>query len=122
MAEAILRELAGDRFETFSAGTAPQGLSPLTIEVMREKGVDISGQRSKSVDEFLGQEFHYLITVCDSARQACPTFPGRGERVHWDVADPAEAEGRDGTAIDAFRVARDDLQRRIEEFVLEEGS
>jgi arsenate reductase len=122
MAEAILRELAGDRFDTFSAGTAPKGLAPLTIEVMREKDIDVSGHRSKPVDEFLGQEFHYVITVCDSARQVCPTFPGGGERLHWDVADPADAEGRDGAAIDAFRLARDDLQRRIEQFVLEEGS
>jgi arsenate reductase len=122
MAEAILRELAGDRFDTFSAGTVPRGLAPLTVEVMREKGIDVSGQRSKSVDEFLGQEFQYVITVCDSARQVCPTFPGGGERLHWDVADPADAEGRDGAAIDAFRFARDDLQRRIEQFVLEEGS
>ncbi len=121
MAEALLRERAGDRLETFSAGIAPQMISPLTIEVMREMGIDISGQRSKSVDEFVGQEFHYVITVCDSARQTCPVFPGRGKRLHWSIPDPAEAEGRDEAAIDAFRAARDELQRRIEEFVWEEG-
>jgi arsenate reductase len=121
MAEALLRKIAGDRFQMFSAGTAPQGLSPLTIEVMREIGIDISGQRSKSVDEFAGQEFRYVITVCDSARQTCPAFPGRGKRLHWSIPDPAEAEGRDEAAVDAFRAARDELQRRIEQFVRKES-
>lgn len=121
MAEALLRERAGDRFETFSAGVAPQVISPLTIEVMGEIGIDISGQRAKSVDEFVGQEFHYVITVCDSARQTCPAFPGRGKRLHWSISDPVEDEGRNEVAIDAFRAARDELQRRIEEFVREEG-
>jgi thioredoxin type arsenate reductase len=121
MAEALLREQANDRLKTFSAGVAPQVISPLTIDVMGEIGIDISGQRSKSVDEFVGQEFHYVITVCDSARQTCPAFPGRGKRLHWSIPDPAEAEGRDEAPIDAFRAARDELQRRIEEFVREEG-
>jgi arsenate reductase len=121
MAEALLRERAGDRFETFSAGVAPQGISPLTIDVMSEIGIDISGQRSKSVDEFAGQEFHHVITVCDSARQTCPAFPGGGKRLHWSIPDPAEAEGKDEAAVSAFRTARDELQRRIDEFVREEG-
>jgi arsenate reductase len=121
MAEALLRERAGDRFETFSAGVAPQVISPLTVEVMREIGIDISGQRSKSVDEFVGQEFHYVITVCDSARQTCPAFPGGGKRLHWSIPDPVEAEGKGEAAIYAFRAARDRLQHRIAEFVREEG-
>jgi arsenate reductase len=121
MAEALLREQVGDHFETFSAGVAPQVISPLTTEVMGEIGIDISGQRSKSVDEFVGREFHYVITVCDSARQTCPAFPGRGKRLHWSIPDPAEAKGKGEAAIAAFRAARDELQRRIEQFVREEG-
>src|SRR6266542_6734438 len=83
MAEGLLRHLAGDRFEVNSAGTLPSGMSELTIEAMREIGIDVSGQRSKSVAEFAGQKFDYVITVCDSARQVCPAFPGEGERLHW---------------------------------------
>src|SRR2546428_2432231 len=79
MAEGLLRALAGDSFDVYSAGTMPSGLSDLTIGAMREIGIDVSAQRSKSVDEFAGQAFDYVITVCDSARQVCPTFPGEGE-------------------------------------------
>ena len=113
MAEGLLRRLAGDRFEVHSAGTEPKGIAPLTIEVMREIGIDASGQRSKSVDEFAGQEFDYVITVCDTARQVCPAFPGKGKRLHWSVEDPAEAEGSEDERMPAFRAARDELQRRI---------
>src|SRR3990172_9765195 len=98
IAEGLLRHLAGDRFDVFSAGTEPKGLIPLTIEVMRESGIDISGQRSKGVEEFEGQEFDYVITVCDTARQACPAFPDGGKRLHWSVEDPAGAGGRGGGA------------------------
>ncbi len=121
MAEALLRHLAGDRFDVFSAGTEPKGLAPLTVEAMGEIGIDVSGQRSKSVDEFAGQEFDYVITVCDTARQACPTFPGRGKRLHWSLADPADEETRSDGGEEAFRAARDDLRGRIETFVREEG-
>jgi len=121
MAEGLLRHLAGDRFEVYSAGTEPKGLVPLTVAVMEEIGIDVSGQRSKSVDEFAGQEFDYVITVCDIARQACPTFPGRGKRRHWSVEDPAHAETRGVSPEEAFRDARDDLRRRIEAFLREEG-
>jgi arsenate reductase len=94
MAEGLLRHLAGDRFEVHSAGTQPKGLAEGTVEVMREIGIDIRGQRSKHVDEYAGQPFDYVITVCDSARQSCPVFPGGGERIHWDVEDPLYAELR----------------------------
>jgi arsenate reductase len=118
MAEGLLRHLAGDRFEVHSAGTEPKGLSPYAVEVMREAGIDISGQRSKSVDEYAGQPFDYVITVCDSARQACPAFPGGGRRLHWDIEDPAVAEERGSAeAREAFRAARDKLLRHIEEFL-----
>src|ERR1051326_3595817 len=81
MAEGLLRQMAGDRFEVESAGVEPSHVRPQAIEVMREIGIDISGQRSKSVDEFAGQEFDYVITVCDNARERCPAFPRKTERI-----------------------------------------
>ena len=117
MAEGLLRHLAGDRFEVHSAGTKPKGLAEQTVEVMREIGVDISGQRSKHVEEYAGQPFDYVITVCDSARQSCPVFPGGGERIHWDVEDPLYAELRGESTVQALRDARDELRRRIEGFL-----
>jgi len=119
MAEGLLRDLAGDRFEVYSAGTIPSDISEYTIEAMREIGIDISGQRSKSVDEFARQAFDHVITVCDSARQACPVFPGEGERLHWDIEDPSDIEARGIPLAGAFRIARDELRKRIELFVNE---
>ena len=119
MAEGLLRHLAGDSFEVYSAGTLPSGMSEHTIEAMREIGIDVSGQRSKSVEEFDGQSFEYVITVCDSARQVCPIFPGDGERLHWDVEDPSDMEARGVALSKAFRMARDDLRKRIELFAEE---
>jgi arsenate reductase (thioredoxin) len=118
MAEGLLRHLAGDRFEAYSAGTAPSGISELTIDAMREIGIDVSGQRSKSVDEFADQRFDYVITVCDSARESCPVFPG-GQQLHWSIEDPSDAEARGVPLMDAFRLARADLRGRIEAFVAE---
>ena len=117
MAEGLLRHLAGDQFQAYSAGTKPKGLARLTVQVMEEIGVDVSGQRSKHVGEFAGQPFDYVITVCEAARQQCPAFPGGGERIHWDVEDPADAEARGVPGLDAFRAARDGLWRRIEELL-----
>ena len=117
MAEGLLRHLAGDRFDVYSAGTEPKGLAVQTVEVMREIGIDVSAQRSKHVDEYAGQAFDYVITVCDIARQVCPLFPGGGRRIHWDVEDPADAELRGETTAQAFRIARDELRSRIQEFL-----
>ena len=117
MAEGLLRRLAGDRYESHSAGTEPKGLAAGTVEVMREIGIDVSGQRSKHVDEYAGQPFDYVITVCESARQVCPVFPGGGERIHWDVEDPLYAEERGASTIEALRAARDELRTRIEEWL-----
>lgn len=117
IAEGLLRHLAGDRFEVHSAGTKPKGLAEQTVEVMREIGVGISGQRSKHVEEYAGQPFDYVITVCDSARQSCPVFPGGGERIHWDVEDPLYAELRGESTVQALRDARDELRSRIEGFL-----
>jgi arsenate reductase len=121
MAEGLLRRLAGDRFQVYSAGTVPKGMARHTIDVMAEIGIDVSGQRSKSVEEFAGQRFDYVITVCDSARERCPTFPGDGQRIHWSVEDPADVEARGRPAVDAFRPAREELRARIEEWLRKES-
>jgi len=119
MAEGLLRHLADDRFDVFSAGTMPRGMSELTIEAMREIGIDVSHQRSKSVNEFAGQSFDYVVTVCNAANEACPVFPGGGERLHWDIEDPSDIEARGVPLMEAFRIAREDLRRRIETFARE---
>ncbi len=113
MAEGLLRNMSGDKFEVFSAGVAPSHVRPEAIEVMRELGVDISGQRSKSVDEFTGQQFDYVITVCDNANQQCPMFPGKTKRIHWSIEDPAAAEGDDEARLTEFRRVRDELRDRL---------
>ena len=113
MAEGILRHMAGDRYEVFSAGTRPAGLNPLAVEVMREIGIDISGQRSKSVDQFVGQPFDYVITVCDNAKESCPIFPGPGQRIHQSFEDPAAHPGEQGAA---FRKVRDQMSSWLKKF------
>ena len=116
MAEGLLRELGGGRFEVHSAGTRPGGVRPEAIEAMREVGIDISGQRSKSVEEFAGQRFDAVITVCDNARESCPVFPGRVERVHWSFEDPAAAEGDWDARLAVFRRVRDEIGARLREW------
>lgn len=115
MAEGLLRHLAGDRFEVFSAGTRPAGLNPNAVEVMCEIGIDIAGSRSKSVDEFAGQQFDYVFTVCDNAKESCPIFPGAGRRLHHSFEDPAAAP-RDQQAM-IFRKVRDQIAARLREFI-----
>ena len=118
MAEGLLRHAAGDRFEVFSAGVEPSGVRPQAIEAMREIGIDISGHRSKSVDEFSGKAFDYVITVCDNANQRCPVFPGKAERLHWSFDDPAAAPPGDPHAqLAVFRRVRDEIADRLREFV-----
>jgi arsenate reductase (thioredoxin) len=115
MAEGLLRATAGDRFEVTSAGTHPAGLNPYAVAAMTEVGIDISGQRSKSVDQFAGQQFDYVITVCDHARDACPVFSGVAVRLHKGFEDPAAVEGdEDRRAV--FRRVRDQLRLWLEEF------
>jgi arsenate reductase (thioredoxin) len=117
MAEGLLRHDGGDRVEVFSAGTKPSRVRPEAIEVMRELGIDISGHRSKSVDEFSGQEFDYVITVCDNANESCPVFPGRTRRIHWGFEDPAAVEGDEATRVALFRRVRDEIREKLEGFV-----
>lgn len=112
MAEGWLRHLSGGRVHVCSAGTEPRGLHPLAVRVMAERGVDISGQRSKPVSEFQGQAFDYVVTVCDRARQSCPSFPG-AHTLHWDLPDPAEVHGPEEERLRAFRSVRDELESRI---------
>jgi len=121
MAEGLLRRDGGERFEVFSAGTRPAGVRPEAVEAMREVGVDISGHRSKSVDEFAGQSFDYVITVCDNARESCPIFPGVTERIHWGFDDPAAVGGDEATRLAAFRRVRDEIASRLRAWLSEEG-
>ncbi len=116
MAEGLLRDLAGDRFEVASAGVSPTQVRPEAITVMREIGVDISRHRSKSVDEFTGQRFDYVITVCDNANEQCPVFPGNTKRIHWSFDDPAQAEGDEATRLDVFRRIRNEIRQRLQAF------
>ena len=120
MAEGLLRQLAGDRFDVASAGVAPSRVRPEAVEAMREIGIDISKQRSKSVDEFLGREFDYVITVCDNANEQCPVFPGKTKRIHWSFDDPAAAAGDEAARLAVFRRVRDEIGERLRAFV--EGS
>jgi arsenate reductase (thioredoxin) len=113
MAEGFLRHEAGDRFDVFSAGTKPSCVRPEAIAAMGEVGIDISAHRSKSVEEFVGQEFDYVITVCDHAREACPVFPGRPHKIHWSLPDPAAVKGPEPVRMVAFRDVRDRIRGRI---------
>jgi arsenate reductase len=115
MAEGLLRHLYGDRYEVFSAGTLPTEVHPLAIRAMAERGVDISGQRSKSLNELRGQEFDLVVTVCDQAKEACPFFPGGGERLHQSFPDPAAAAGTEEDRLCAFREVREMIEAWIEE-------
>jgi arsenate reductase (thioredoxin) len=117
MAEGLLRHMAGDRFVVESAGVEPSHVRPQAVEAMREVGVDISGHRSKSVDEFAGQEFDYVITVCDNALELCPAFPGKTERLHWSFDDPVKAEGDEQAVLAVFRRVRDEIEVRLREFI-----
>lgn len=116
MAEGLLRHDAGNVYEVFSAGTKPSQVRPEAIAAMREVGIDISGHRSKSVDEFAGQDFDYVITVCDNAKESCPIFPAKTKRIHWSIEDPALVQGSQGERWTAFRRVRDELRARLQAF------
>ncbi len=118
MAEGLFRHLGGDRFEVFSAGTRPSNLRPEAIIAMREIGIDISQHRSKSVDEFVGRPFDYIITVCDNAKETCPVFPGSGKRLHWPFEDPPPIESGEEKSLPVFRKVRDQMREHIAREVL----
>jgi arsenate reductase len=117
MAEGLVRHKGGDAFEVHSAGTEPRGVNPLTQKILAEAGIDSSWARSKSVNEYLGQEFDYVVTVCDEARQVCPVFPGVHESLHWGYEDPAEATGTEEQRLAVFRRVFIQLGERINQFV-----
>jgi arsenate reductase len=117
LAEALLRANGGSDFEVHSAGTEPKGINPLTLRVLGEARLSTDGLRSKAVDEYLGQSFDYVITVCDNARQTCPIFPGVHESMHWGYDDPAAVEGAEDVRLAAFRVTFTAMGARINQFI-----
>ncbi|HVM62570.1 MAG TPA: arsenate reductase ArsC [Verrucomicrobiae bacterium] len=118
MAEGLLRTLGDGRFDAASAGARPSGnVHPLAIRAMREIGIDISRQTSKPLDGFDGQKFDYLITVCDSAREACPAHAGATRQLHWSFDDPAQVRGSDEQKLAVFRRVRNEIRQRIERFL-----
>ena len=116
MGEGLFRAEGGEGFEVFSAGTKPTSVRQEAIAVMKEIGIDISGHRSKSVDEFSGQSFDYVVTVCDNARDSCPVFPAGTAPVHWSFEDPAAVEGSEIERQAAFRRIRDQIHERVNGF------
>ena len=112
MAEGLMRHMAGDKFEVYSAGVEPTQVNPYAIKVMAEAGIDISSHRSKSVNEFLKQEFDYVITVCNHAKKVCPIFPGEHRNIHWDIEDPARIKGTEQEKMDFFRKIRDEIKEK----------
>lgn len=122
MAEGLLRALGGEQFEVASAGTEQTHVRPEAIAAMRELGIDISGHTSKTLDRFLGESWGELITVCDSANESCPIFPGARHHRHWSIDDPSGVTGSDEVRLAAFRRARDELWGRIEAELLPTGN
>ena len=117
MAEGLLRHDAGERFDVESAGTKPGIVRPEAFAAMKELGIDISGQHSKHVDEFEGQQFDYVITVCDNAKESCPVFFGAVKRLHHSFDDPPPmSEGTDEERMTIFRRVRDELRAYLDEF------
>ena len=121
MAEGLLRHFYRDRNEAYSAGINPTDLNPYAVRVMHEVGIDISHQRSKSVDEFLNRELDTVITVCDHAKESCPLFPGNVKRLHWGFRDPAEAKGDEESVLSVFRKVRDQIRTSIDNEFGEKG-
>ena len=119
IAEALTRHYAGNHFDVYSAGLEPHGINPYTVRVLEEIDIDISDQRSKGVDEYLGQiHFEYLITVCSHAEENCPTtFLGFGHKLHWDLEDPAAMQGSDEAKLTKFREIRDEITTRVHDWI-----
>jgi arsenate reductase len=121
MGEGLFRHIGGDRWEVHSAGTRPSLVRPEAIAVMKELGIDLTGHRSKPVDEFTGQFFDYVVTVCDNARDNCPVFSSNAKRIHWSFEDPAALQGTEEVRLAAFRRIRDQIRDRVEEFFAKES-
>lgn len=121
MAEGLFRQLAGDRYEVFSAGVEPSRVHPMSIIVMNEIGIDISSHTSDSADDYVNKGIDIVITVCDHAKQTCPVFPGQVERIHWSTEDPFHGWDVDENKLPDYRKTRDELKGRIEGFLAERG-
>jgi len=117
MAEGLLRSMGGGAIDVQSAGLQAGGLRPEAVAVMNELGLDISAQRSKSVDEIAGGKFDFVVTTCEEAKEACPFFPGARETIHWDLPDPAAVPGDEATRLDAFREVRDELWSYVADLI-----
>jgi arsenate reductase (thioredoxin) len=113
MAEGFLRALGGDRFDVASAGTEATRVHPLAVRAMDEVAIDIRGHTSKTLDPFLEEKWDYVITVCDSANERCPVFPGRVTRLHWSFDDPSAATGTEHERLEVFRRVRDEIEARL---------
>jgi arsenate reductase len=116
MAEGLLRSVAGDRYESYSAGTEATAVRPEAVAVMREIGIEISGQESKTVERYIPERWDSVITVCDDANESCPVFPGGAERLHWSFTDPSRTTGDETARLAVFRQVRDQIRARVEEF------
>ena len=121
MAEGLLRHLGKDQFEVFSAGTEATFVRPIAIKAMAELGIDISHQQSKTLDRYLREPFEDVITVCDTAAEACPVFPGAARRRHWSFEDPSKATGSESEQLKVYRQVRDQIRARIENELLSEA-
>ena len=122
MAEGFLRQHGGDSFEALSAGADPSKLNPMAVEVMKEIGIDISGQHSKDVAQFLGQSFHYVVRVCDKVREKCPVLPGAIWYLDWSFEDPAKAEGSAAERLAVFRRIRDEIESCVADLIAQQPS
>jgi arsenate reductase len=121
MGEGLFRYEGRGAYEVASAGTKPSHVRPEAIAVMKEIGIDISGHRSKSANEFEGRSFDYVVTVCDNARDNCPVFPSDAERIHWSFEDPAAVQGSEEERLAAFRRIRNQIHERVKAFFREQA-
>ena len=119
MAERLLRELGGDRFEAASAGTVATAVHPLAARSMEEIGLDLRGHSSKTLERYLGERWDYVITVCDQAGERCPVFPGPARRIHWSFEDPSAATGSEAERLATFRRVRDAIRDRLRAWLAE---
>jgi arsenate reductase len=118
LAEALLKDIGGDAFEVYSAGTAPRGVNPWSLKVLQANGIDASWATSKAMQLFEGQHFDYVITLCDDAAENCPVFPGDPARIHWGFTDPAAVEGTDIEKQAAFQEVVNGLRKRLDLFAI----
>jgi arsenate reductase len=117
MAEGLLRHIDNDRFEVFSAGTTPSRVHPMSIRVMKEIDIDISTHTSNALEKYFGYGINYVITLCDNAREFCPTFPGDAKKIHWSIDDPFRSWTNDHKIVGRYRKTRDEIQERLEQFI-----